>query len=139
MITDCFFDTNILVYAAIGQNSHRGKFERAVELIGTENFGTSAQVLAEFYVNVIKKSDVPLTPTKAAEWVAIISKKPCQAVDEAVVMRGVEISQRYDISCWDGAIIAAADRLGATTLFTEDLNHGQSYGSVTAINPFIEH
>ena len=139
MITDCFFDTNILIYAAIGQNSQRRKYERAVELISTEKFGTSAQVLAEFYVNVIKKSDVPLTPKKAAEWIATISKKPCQAVDDAVVMRGVENSQRYNISYWDGAIIAAADRLGATTLFTEDLNHGQAYGSVTAINPFIEH
>ncbi|MER9236560.1 hypothetical protein NKI56_31860 [Mesorhizobium sp. M0622] len=41
---------------------------------------------------------------------------------------------------WDGAIIAAAaERLGVKTLNTEDLNHGQAYGSVVAINPFRSH
>ncbi|MER9304105.1 hypothetical protein NKJ06_29030 [Mesorhizobium sp. M0293] len=39
----------------------------------------------------------------------------------------------------DGAIIAAAERLGVKTLYTEDLNHGQAYGSVVAINPFRTH
>ncbi len=30
-------------------------------------------------------------------------------------------------------IVAAAERLDATILYTEDLNTGQTYGSVTAI------
>ncbi|WP_245435947.1 hypothetical protein [Mesorhizobium tamadayense] len=47
--------------------------------------------------------------------------------------------QHYEISYWDGAIIAAAERLGVKTLYTEDLNHGQAYGSVVAINPFRSH
>jgi predicted nucleic acid-binding protein len=38
----------------------------------------------------------------------------------------------------DGAVIAAAERLGATTLYTEDLNHRQHCGSVQAINPFLQ-
>ena len=36
-------------------------------------------------------------------------------------------------------LTAAAERPGATMLYTEDLNDGQQYGSVTAINPFKEH
>lgn len=43
---------------------------------------------------------------------------------------------RYKISYWDSAMIAACERLKATTLYTEDLNHGQIYGTVTVINPF---
>jgi predicted nucleic acid-binding protein len=139
MIAECFFDTNILVYAAIGRRSERAKYDRAVDLIATEDFSTSAQVLQEFYVNVVRKSDVPLSPTKAAEWVAAISRKPCQDVDSAVVMRGIENSIRYRISYWDGAIIAAAERLGAQRLYSEDLNHDQTYGTVRAVNPFLEH
>ncbi len=139
MIAECFFDTNILVYAAIGHATESVKYHRAVELIESKNFGTSAQVLQEFYVNVVKKSDRPLSLAKAAEWVSVISRKPCQEVDSAIVMRGIENSQRYQISYWDGAIIAAANRLGTKTLYTEDLNHGQTYGSVQAINPFHEH
>ncbi|TIP29869.1 MAG: PIN domain-containing protein [Mesorhizobium sp.] len=38
-----------------------------------------------------------------------------------------------------GAIIAAAERLGVKALYTEDLNHGQAYGSVVAVNPFRTH
>jgi len=139
MIAECFLDTNILVYAAIGHKSERAKYERAVELIAQEDYSTSAQVLQEFYVNVTKRADVTLAPAKAAEWVATISMKPCQDLDSAVVMRGIENSQRYQISYWDGAIIAAAERLGVKTLYTEDLNHGQAYGSVVAINPFRPH
>ena len=44
---------------------------------------------------------------------------------------------RYELSYWDGAIISAAESLGASILYTEDLNHGQHYGSVRAVNPFL--
>ncbi len=36
-----------------------------------------------------------------------------------------------------GAIVAAAEALGAETLFSEDLNHGQRYGPVQVRNPFL--
>ncbi|MDO8359108.1 MAG: PIN domain-containing protein [Devosia sp.] len=136
MIADCFLDTNVLIYAAIGHRREPQKYERAVRLIETVDYSTSAQVLAEFYVNVTRDADLPLTPAKAAEWVATITLKPCQDVDSGIVMRGIENAQRFQISYWDGAIIAAAERLGVETLYTEDLNHGQSYGSVRVVNPF---
>ena len=53
-------------------------------------------------------------------------------------MSAIEISLRYELSYWDGAIIAAAETLQAPVLFTEDLSHGQLYGSVRALNPFWE-
>lgn len=139
MIASCFLDTNVLVYAAIGHRREPRKYARAIELFEVEDYATSAQVLQEFYVNVIKNADIPLTPEKAAEWVATISLKPCQEVDSGIVMRGIEHSQRFKISYWDGAIVAAAERLGVETLYTEDLSHGQLYGAVRAINPFREH
>ncbi len=40
------------------------------------------------------------------------------------------------IQYWDAAILVAAMRLGARVLYTEDLNHGQTYGSVRVENPF---
>lgn len=136
MIASCFLDTNVLVYAAIGHRVEPRKYERALQLFETEDYSTSAQVLQEFYVNVIERADIPLRPEKAAEWVAAISLKPCQDVDSGIVMRGIENAQRYRISYWDGAIIAAAERLGVETLYSEDLNHGQAYGPVRVINPF---
>ncbi len=138
MIADCFFDTNVLVYAAVGHKSAPQKYERALELIANVQYATSAQVLQEFYVTVTKQSKEALDVGKAAEWVATISRKPCLDLDSAVVMRGIEAAQRYRISYWDGAIVAAAERLAVQTLYTEDLNHGQLYGTVRVINPFLE-
>ena len=83
-----------------------------IELL-TTRFGTSGQVLAEFYVNAQRKGSTPLTAEAAKEWVVRLSKKAFQPVDFNVIRAGIEASRRYQISYWDGAIIAAAERLGA--------------------------
>jgi predicted nucleic acid-binding protein len=134
---EVFLDTNILIYAAQGKDVEQEKFETAHRIVLETNYGTSAQVLAEFYTNVTKKGAPPLTTEEADDWVRVIARKPCQPVDVRVVSSGIEIAKRYLISYWDGAILAAAERLGAHTIYTEDLNHGQIYGSVRVINPFI--
>ena len=134
--TEVFLDTNVLLYAAMGSVDHPAKNERAIELL-TTRFGTSGQVLAEFYVNAQRKGSVPLTPDEAKEWVLRLSKKAFQPIDYAVIRGGIETARRYRISYWDGAIIAAAVRLGARVIYSEDLNHGQTYGSVRVENPFL--
>lgn len=134
--TEVFLDTNILIYAALGSVDAPEKNERAIELL-TTRFGTSGQVLAEFYVNAQRKGAVPLTPDEAKEWVYRLSKKALQPVDYAVIRAGIEHARRYQLSYWDGAIIAAAERLGARVVYSEDLNHGQTYGSVRVENPFL--
>ncbi len=135
---EVFLDTNILLYAALGREESPEKFVSARRIVLEEDYSTSGQVLAEFFTNVIRKGARPLSRDEALKWVTVISRKPCQPVDANIVKSGIEMSVRYKISYWDGAIVAAAERLGATTLYTEDFNHEQTYGSVTAINPFIE-
>jgi predicted nucleic acid-binding protein len=124
------------MYAAGGKSEAEEKHLRAIEAL-TEDFGVSSQVLAEFYVNSIRKGPRPLSPEKALQWVNYLAKKPCQIVDEKIVRSGIEYSIRYQTSYWDGAIIAAAERLGCNTVYSEYLNHGQVYASVTVINPFL--
>ncbi|QTC90740.1 PIN domain-containing protein [Brevundimonas goettingensis] len=133
---DIFLDTNVLIYAALGSADEPAKYERALGLL-TRRFGTSSQVLAEFYVNVQRRGSRPLTAEEAREWVVRLSKKPFQPVDFKVVRDGMDNARRYQISYWDGAVIAAAERLGAKILYSEDLHHGQTYGSVRVENPFL--
>ena len=135
---DVFLDTNILLYAALGREQARDRFEAARRIVLEEDYCTSGQVLAEFYVNAQRKGSRPLTPEVAAEWIRVIAKKPCQPVDANLVRAAIALSQRYQISYWDGGILAAAERLGAKVVYTEDLNHGQAYGSVKVINPFLQ-
>lgn len=135
---DVFLDTNILLYAALGREHARDRFEVARRIIVEEDYCTSAQVLAEFYVNARRKGAQPLSPDVAAEWVRVIAKKPCQPIDANIVRAAITLSQRYRISYWDGGILAAAERLGAEVVYSEDLNHGQVYGTVKVINPFVQ-
>jgi predicted nucleic acid-binding protein len=136
MTARVFFDTNVLVYAALGAGKDEHKRKRALELIESEDFGTSAQVLQEFFVTVAKKASRPLTAAQALEWIEQWMAFPCQAVDHQLVRIAIEQSERYMISYWDAAILVAAEALGARTVYSEDLNDGQQYGRVRVVNPF---
>ena len=61
---------------------------------------------------------------------------PCQPVDHQLVRIAVERSERFAISYWDAAILAAAEALGAETVYSEGLSDGQRYGRVRVVNPF---
>jgi predicted nucleic acid-binding protein len=136
MRVDCFLDTNILIYAASANETELRKKIRAIELLAA-NFGTSTQVIQEFYAASTRKPDKPLTSIEALEWIERLELQPCALIDPSLIRTAIAISQRYRINYWDGAILAAAERLGAEIVYTEDLNHGQSYGSVRVINPFL--
>ena len=136
MSVECFLDTNVLIYAVSSAPEESAKKESALQLIETENFGLSAQVLQEFYVNVTRKIAHPLSPDAAVELLEQFKVFPMALTDYPLIVAGAETALRYGLSYWDGAIIAAAEALGASILYTEDLNHGQQYGPVRAVNPF---
>ena len=135
----CFLDTNVLIYAATAKHDDPRKFEIAERLVGSEAFGVSGQILAEFYVNVVNKPAVPLSEEEAEQWVDFLSQYPVAGVDDAIVRQGIAYARSFKIKYWDAAIIAAAERLKAPILYTEDLNHDQLYGSVRVVNPFRPH
>jgi len=136
MTPSVFFDTNVLVYAAIGGGKDQAKEKNALQLIETQDFGTSAQVLQEFFVTVVRKASQPLTAVQALDWIEQWAAFPCQSNDHRLVRDTIEKSERYAISNWDAAILAAAEALGAHTVYSEDLSDGQQYGRVRVVNPF---
>ena len=56
----------------------------------------------------------------------------------AVLRDALEIKAQYGTSYWDSAILAAALSARCNELLSEDLNHGQQYGTVTVVNPFLK-
>lgn len=112
------------------------KGNKASELVRSADFGTSVQVLQEFYAVATRKGRKPLTSREALAWISFLAKLPCVTIDARFVMNAIAISEHYRIGYWDAAIVAAAESLGAAILYTEDLNHEQLYGSVRAVNPF---
>jgi predicted nucleic acid-binding protein len=136
-----FFDTNVLLYAARAKLDPTDAFKRpiAAQMLDEHDFMISGQVLAEFYHNATKAGPSTLSPEEADEWLERLSVQPCVAVDGPLVRAGAALAERYQISYWDGAILAAAHEGGADLLYSEDLNDGQRYGGVTVINPFKSH
>ena len=57
-------------------------------------------------------------------------------MDASLIKKAAIITARYQISYWDGAIIAAAEALCTEVIYSEDLNNGLAYGTVKVVNPF---
>jgi predicted nucleic acid-binding protein len=143
LMAHAFYDTNIFLYAAMRGLPTCDQYKRPIaqELIGSDDYAISGQVLAEFYGNIVKKGPAPFSHDEALEWIKLMAEKPCVSVDSGIVIEGGLLAKSYKITYWDGAIVAAAHATGASKLYTEDLNDGQVYGTVKAINPFknIQH
>ncbi len=54
-----------------------------------------------------------------------------------MVIRATEIAEAGRTSFWDGMILAAAERVGAHELLSEDLQHGQRLVGLVIVNPFL--
>ena len=133
-----FVDTNILIYAH--DRSAGDKYTRARDLIRelwqSGKGCLSIQVLHEFYVNVTQKVAKPLTPDVAAQIIADLSVWQIHRPGVEDVLDAIRLQSRYQISFWDAMIVASAIQLGCRTIWSEDLNPGQVYNTVTVTSPF---
>ena len=64
MRVEAFLDTNVLIYAVSSAPAEATKKERALDLIMNTDFGLSAKVLQEFYVNVTRMIATPWRRTQ---------------------------------------------------------------------------
>lgn len=119
---EVFIDTNILVYAHDADAGARHQKAKDV-------------VVAELHVNLVRK--LKDTVSEAAEIAALyLDHWRVVATDASLIHNAWEIQMRWQLSFWDAQMIAAAVRANASEIWTEDLNHGQDYGGVIAVNPF---
>lgn len=134
-----FVDTNILVYAhdLSAGDRHTKALAMIENLWETETGVTSTQVLQEFYVTVTRKGKKPLKPNEAREIIQNYLAWPVQVNDVETTIRASEISEKDCLSFWDALIIAAAHRMQAKKIITEDLNHGQTIEGILIVNPFL--
>lgn len=135
----CFVDTNVLIYAHDATSGSRHEQARSVVASLWREGGAviSTQVLQEFAVNIQRKTRFPPAPGVVGEWLADYLQWEVVINDGAAVLEALAVQARYQISFWDALIVQAANAAGAQILYSEDLNHGQHYGSVLARNPFL--
>jgi predicted nucleic acid-binding protein len=133
-----FVDTNILVYAE--DRNTKAKHETArdlvIELWEKREGVLSIQVLQEFYVTATRKLKKPLSAAKAREIVHEYLTWTVVENTSRLLTAALVLHQSAQLSFWDAMVVQAAVEAGCDTLYSEDLNAGQRFGSVVVVNPF---
>jgi predicted nucleic acid-binding protein len=132
-----FFDTNILVY--LFDAGSPAKQRRARDLLARHTRAgetlLSTQVLQEFYVAVTRKLSAPLPPEFAFEALRELAVMPVVRVDTPLILSAAKSARERQLSFWDALVVQAAIEGGATRLYSEDMQDGQQFESVTIENP----
>ncbi len=134
-----FADTNVLLYAVSPLPEEADKRRRARDLLRRPDLAVSVQVFQEFYHQATRPTRPGrLTRDDALAFLGTLLRFPVQDVTLDLFREATAISRRYQLSYWDGAILAAARALGCEAVYSEDLSAQQDYDGLRVINPFGE-
>jgi predicted nucleic acid-binding protein len=134
-----FADTNILVYAhGVGDQDRRAPVARhRLEELWRDGTGVaSSQVLQEFYAVSTRKLTPPLPRKQARAIVASYADWCRVSTDPELIVAASVLEERHTLNFWDALIVEAAQRSMASTLLSEDLQHGRHFGDLIVENPF---
>ncbi len=132
-----FFDTNVLIYCTDGKDA--AKQQRARRLVADAALAgeavLSTQVLIELFNVLTRKLCIPAPMAQAvaqayAQWPVVSSDTP-------LVHAAMQTAVDHQLSIWDAMVVEAALRADAQTLYSEDMQHGQRFGTLTIVNPFL--
>jgi predicted nucleic acid-binding protein len=127
-------DTNIAFYALAIEGS---KAARASDVLELSDF-LSVQVLNEYAFSVKRKlardwNDIGYDLDLLRNAVPVI-----HSINSLANRSALEIADRYQLSFYDAVMIAVALANGATTLYSEDMQHGMVIDDkLTILNPFL--
>lgn len=135
-------DTNVLVYAI--DSAEPTKSARSIELI-RELANASAplvilwQVAAEFMACLRRweaEGRIQRFDTDAYLNRFVLSLPIVYPTVQSLRI-ALDLSNRHSLSHWDSMVLAGCVEAGVTTLYSEDLTGGATYGSVQVVNPFV--
>jgi predicted nucleic acid-binding protein len=134
-----FFDTNVLAYLFDTDSPDKRKKARALfeKHAGAGDILLSTQVLQEFYVAVTRKLARPLDAAAATETVSSFAELPLVQIDSELILSAIHRSRNNQLSFWDALIVQAAIEGHASTLYSEDMQHGQMIENLRVVNPFF--
>jgi predicted nucleic acid-binding protein len=131
-----FLDTNVLVYSIDGKDPAKQVVAREIVVSAVRGGGflISAQVLNEFSNIALLK--LKLSVEEVRKFVSFFSRIGVVSLESRWTDAALLLKQRYETQFFDSLLLAAAQENGCDEILTEDLNGGQMYGSVKAVNSF---
>lgn len=132
-----FLDANVLAYT--DDDRAPEKQEVALDLVEhlrREGTGVlSTQILQEYFVTATRKMGVPVETARRKIEIFARMNVVVNRVDDLIA--AIDLHASHQLSFWDALLVQAATRSGCSVLFTEDLQHGQRFGELEVINPFL--
>ena len=136
MPAEVFLDTNIVVYSF--DSDSPAKQRKAREILAGSTWFVSWQVIQEFSFVALHRFKVPLKPQDLSDYISIKLWPRCRILpSEVILTKAIAIQARYSFRYYDSLVVASAIAGSAKTLFSEDLQHGQTIDSLTIKNPFL--
>lgn len=135
-----FLDTNIFIYSF--DQSAAVKARRAAELIRkaltTQKGVISYQVVQEFFNVALKRFAQPMQAADAEQYLNTVFR-PLLGVhsSQGLYTEALRLQGLSRLSWYDSLIVAGAIQARCDLLYTEDLQHGQRFGSLQIRNPFL--
>ena len=131
-----FLDTNVLIYSIDGKDPAKQVVAREIVVSAVRGGGflISAQVLNEFSNIALLK--LKLSVEEVRKFVSFFSRIDVVSLESRWTDAALLWKQRYETQFFDSLLLVAAQDNGCNEILTEDLNDGQMYGSVKAVNPF---
>jgi predicted nucleic acid-binding protein len=135
-----FLDTNIFVYSF--DRSAPQKAAKAKHLIRealTSRKGLiSYQVVQEFLNVALRRFAQPMTVADAERYMSTVFR-PLLSVHSSMGLfaEALRLQSQHGLAWYDSVIIGAAIQAGCDVLFSEDLQHGRSFGALRITNPFL--
>jgi predicted nucleic acid-binding protein len=133
-----FVDTNILAYALAADDDARAAVAQDLlrRLMAARTLRLSTQILQELFVTLTRKVQKPLASGQAIRYMDQLAVFPVFSPDYPAVRDAAELSASARLSFWDSLVVVSAARVGATRLYSEDFNQGQTIVGVEVVNPF---
>jgi predicted nucleic acid-binding protein len=135
-----FLDTNIFVYSF--DLSSAAKARKATELIrealSTQKGVISYQVVQEFFNVALRRFSQPMQTADAEQYLSTVFR-PLLAIhsSQALYAEALHLHAQSGLSWYDALIVSGANQARCDLLFTEDLQHGQRFGTLQVRNPFL--
>lgn len=132
-----FFDTNVMLYAVdptAGLKHVQADALMARHMV-ERTLVLSTQVLQEGYSVLTRKKQV--STDVALKVVSLWAEEAVVPSSVELVLAGLALSRRYQLSVWDGLIVQAALQARCDVVFSEDLQAGMRFGDLEVINPFV--
>ncbi len=129
-----FADTNVIIYSVSDDDDKR---LLALKIIAAKPV-ISTQVLTETANTLQRKLKFSPQDTQSI-LMRLIAECDVVAVLPRPVISAITVMERYRFSFYDSLIIATALEASCTTLYSEDMQHGQLIeNKLLIINPFKE-